>query len=74
MSEKVYDGYDHVKRLNAETTEEELLQIYSAWSKSFDKVIILPFYEDRNIVQAIAILANPLFGVGSWKYARQCLY
>ena len=37
MEEESYDGYGHVKQLNADTTEEELVQLYSAWSKTYDK-------------------------------------
>lgn len=38
MSEQGYDGYSHTQRLNANTTEEELIELYSAWSKTYDKV------------------------------------
>ena len=38
MSAQIYDGYSHCQRLNASTTEEELIQLYSAWSKTYDKV------------------------------------
>ncbi|XP_028408876.1 methyltransferase-like protein 27 [Dendronephthya gigantea] len=37
MSEEGYDGYSHVKQLNADTTEEELIQLYSKWYKTYDK-------------------------------------
>ena len=40
MSEESYDGYGHVKQLNANTTQEELAQLYSAWSKTYDQVNI----------------------------------
>ena len=38
MGDESYDGYGHVKQLNADTTKEELIQLYSAWSKTYDKV------------------------------------
>ena len=38
MGEESYDGYGHVKELNYNTTQEELTQLYSAWSKTYDKV------------------------------------
>ena len=38
MSEQTYDGYGHTQRLNTNTTEDELIELYSAWSKTYDKV------------------------------------
>jgi hypothetical protein len=38
MSEESYDGYGHLKQLTPNTTHEELVHIYSAWSKTYDKV------------------------------------
>jgi hypothetical protein len=43
MSGESYDGYGHVKQLSANTTQEELVQLYSAWSKTYDKVNIGQF-------------------------------
>jgi hemoglobin-like flavoprotein len=43
MATENYDGYAHVhelmwRALREETTQEEIKELYSAWSKTYDKV------------------------------------
>jgi hemoglobin-like flavoprotein len=43
MATENYDGYSHVhnlqeKALKEDTTEEELKEVYAAWSKTYEKV------------------------------------
>jgi hemoglobin-like flavoprotein len=43
MTAENYDGYAHVhelmsRALKEETTEDEIKELYAAWSKTYDKV------------------------------------